>query len=243
MKNKLLIGTIFVLALFLSATAALATGLPMFLSGTVEFNGELSANRPVVITDVNLAESWTVYTNENAVYQAVLNNFKDAQGRTVADGHTIHVDACDVNLNSQCRQTVVASYDPIDVDFDIAIDDAQIPDKECPAPIVCDACPVVDECQEPESDGVSFWYMIATGLAGLGVGSYFIKRKEALSKGVGLKFYTGRDGSEKIFHKHPGIKGYHNPETRHIDADERHPKGELTPKYEKDSDGEWYYVE
>ncbi len=84
-------------------------------------------------------------------------------------------------------------------------------------------------------------YAIATFLAGLGIGGIYIKRKEALSKGVGIKIYTKRDGSESVIHKHPGIKGYHDPKTSHRVSYEKHPSGELTPKYVKDEQGVWRY--
>ena len=49
-------------------------------------------------------------------------------------------------------------------------------------------------------------------------------------------------GEEKALHKHPGIVGYHDPATRHRDEMERHPKGQLFPHYEKNSDGKWEYI-
>lgn len=111
-------------------------------------------------------------------------------------------------------------------------------------PKVCPEVPVCDTCPEPTDEG-NMWLVLITGLITLGVGGvggYFVKRKEALSKGIGIKIYTKRDGTENVLHKHPGITGYHEPNTSHRDVNEKHPRGELTPKFEKDVDGIWKYV-
>ncbi len=119
----------------------------------------------------------------------------------------------------------------------------------CPEPTICLSCPAQVVCPEPvtcpEPKGSTLAEIISTilvGLGGLGIGGYYIKRKEALSKGIGIKIYTKRDGTEGVYHKHPGITGYHDPNTSHRDVRERHPKGELTPKYEKNLEGNWEYV-
>ena len=123
--------------------------------------------------------------------------------------------------------------------------------NECPAEKTCPTtedknCPPCIESVCPETEGSGVWIIISSilaGLGGLGIGGYFIKRKEALSKGVGIKIYTRRNGAEGVYHKHPGIKGYHDPDISHRDKKERHPKGELTPKYNQEDSGDWVYEE
>ena len=75
-------------------------------------------------------------------------------------------------------------------------------------------------------------------------GAYSAKKGEAVinKKGTGYKVYVGNDGSIKETHKHPGTSGYHNIDTSHNPLYERHPKGEIDPKYEKDVDGTYKYV-
>ena len=120
--------------------------------------------------------------------------------------------------------------------------DCICPGQECPA------CPECKEtsCDVPEEDRGVFWLVVTgllAGAGGLGIGGYFIKKKEALGIGLGVKIYTKRDGTEGVLHKHPGIRGYHNPNTSHRDVRERHLKGETDPTYKKDSEGVWRYVE
>ena len=88
---------------------------------------------------------------------------------------------------------------------------------------------------------------IITGILSLagGIGIFFkiFNNKILLSGNTGLKTYRGRDGTLKIYHKHPGTRGYHNPETSHRDP-EKHPRGMIDVKdgYQKNSSGEWEYV-
>jgi len=47
------------------------------------------------------------------------------------------------------------------------------------------------------------------------------------------------NGVDTAYHQHPLVSGYHNPNTIH--KIEPHAKGELLPKYMKDSAGKWHY--
>ena len=116
----------------------------------------------------------------------------------------------------------------------------EIVQNVCPKPVVC---PEEKVCDTTDSEDGSLWGYIAGLLAALagGFGGFFVKKKEAMGKRIGVKIYTKQDGSEGVYHKHPGIKGYHSPNTIHRDSNERHPKGELTPKYTKDETGIWNY--
>lgn len=128
----------------------------------------------------------------------------------------------------------------------------------CPKPITCPEekvcpeekiCPTVDICPEekvcPDCDGMGFFIILTMifGAAVGGTGIYFFKKGEAVVKGVGIKTYVSTDGKVKILHRHFGILGYHNPETSHRVTYERHPKGEMTPLYEKDENGVYKYVQ
>jgi len=124
----------------------------------------------------------------------------------------------------------------------------------CPDPETCPECNVatcedicVEEicpevvCEEvvcPECEGVSWtaglWMLAMAILGGLG-GTYFT-RNQTLFGNVGIKRYK-----DKVLHRHPGIRGYHDPMTSHRDKKERHPKGEVNPKFEK-VDGVWTFT-
>ena len=116
------------------------------------------------------------------------------------------------------------------------------PTLTCPAEKVCDECPAVDDnvCDCPESDcDSSLAYLIGVlGLVAGGLGTYYLKRKDAkMPNGTFIKF-----GGAGTKHLHRGIRGYHKPSVEHREKHERHPKGELDPKYEKGADGVYRYV-
>ena len=67
-------------------------------------------------------------------------------------------------------------------------------------------------------------------------------KKQTYRCRICYKIYTNRNGERTRQHRHPGIRGYHEPLTSHRVAKERHPKGQLDPEYEKDASGEWAYV-
>ena len=241
MKNKTLFAILLVIAISITATSALAQEMfPMVVYGEVDINNAIANGRPVEITDINLNHMWTIYTHQDGKFSATLNNYKDDIGRYITSGHTIQIDVCNYKLDSSCRKTVQASTTPTEINFDIDVTDDAIPEIKCPL-CVCDIC---EDCPEDE-DGLDWMTALIGTLIGLGVGgtsTYFLKKKEAINSGNGLKFYKKRDGTTAIYHKHPGTTGYHDPNVRHQDEDERHLKGELNPQYEKE-DGEWYYVE
>ncbi len=115
---------------------------------------------------------------------------------------------------------------------------------------VCEPCdPTVDEdCPEVPVDGkgLGFWGILSyilVGLGGLGIGGKYIKKAESEWHGGGLKTYEKRDGTIAIDHKHHGLRGYHDPMTSHREKHEKHPRGEMTPKYEKDDTDTWVYVD
>ncbi len=117
----------------------------------------------------------------------------------------------------------------------------QEPCKTCETSTPCEVCDVPEPC--PDTGGVA--PAVVTGIIALLLGSggmYFLKRGEIAVKGTGVKIYTNRKGERVRQHKHPGTRGYHNPNTQHREKKERHPEGHLDPEYEKDDSGEWAYV-
>lgn len=122
---------------------------------------------------------------------------------------------------------------------------------ECPEPEPCPTieeqlpyfCPEIDElcqsefeekcelicgeCPEPTEDYNWAWGLIVGILAGAGGSAWALRNRMFSTKNTGYKRYVGRDGTEKIFHKHPGIKGYHDPEISHRDAWEKHLRGQI----------------
>ncbi len=124
-------------------------------------------------------------------------------------------------------------------------------DTVCPETTNCSeptTCPEEKVCEEPicptippgTSPGEYITLIIGLALAGVG-GAYFTKNK-TMSKGVGIKTYLKRDGTTAVLHKHPGTTGYHDPIRSHTPEQEKHEKGQMFPKYEKDASGAWKYV-
>ncbi len=119
------------------------------------------------------------------------------------------------------------------------------PIKACDVCNPCEECPPVEPVDCPKTDGTGLSTTIILALVGVligGGGMYYFKKGETNVKGTGVKIYVNRKGERTRQHKHPGIRGYHNPLSMHRVAKERHPKGELDPEYQKDDKGEWKYV-
>lgn len=267
MNKKLLFFISFLLLCIMTMKVG-ALSLPMVVSGEVVIDGSAYGNQEITITDYNLnSYSWTTTTLNNGRYMVVLNNLKDAQGRYVNAGHIIYIDACDVTLNTACRKTITAGYDPIDLSwYNLGVSDistgaintediAWCNNNVCTS---CDPCPECEDCEEPEcaevicpiitdcdpcpecpGEGFPWLETIigASGLiVGLGAGGYFTKNK-VWGLRNGIKRYRKADGTEAVLHKHPGIRGYHDPKITHRDAHERHLKGQLNPHYKKAIEG------
>ncbi|GAG06257.1 unnamed protein product, partial [marine sediment metagenome] len=111
-------------------------------------------------------------------------------------------------------------------------------EKTCPS---CEVCSDVT-CPTPEDSGDAGAIIIAIiGIAlGGGAGVYFT-RNQTLGLRGGLKLYNKSDGTVGVYHKHPGIRSYHDPSVSHRDEKERHPKGQLHPHYVKNESGVWVY--
>lgn len=238
---------------------------PLVISGEAKFGGVLYINTQVTIED-DQGSKWFVYTTSSGIYIIDASNLRRADMSYVSSGDTLTLTVCPKTVTG-CSKSVIVSNIPKTVNFNVAADPTIVnpPDDsnddtsdddsdtdngdsndidcgDCDISLICPECPKCGVCPTiPE--GTELWKLIVGALIALGLGGaggYLIKRKEAMSKGVGLKIYTGRDGKEKVLHKHPGIKGYHDPFVSHRVKQERHDKGELTPKYIKEA-GVWVY--
>lgn len=227
---------------------------PMITSGQVVLDGEANNDVRVSLYVPRLDYTFYTTTANEGVYQFVWNALHDNWGRNVIDGEAVVISVCEASINPACSKDSIASSVPQRVDFSLGdglVDGVPLseyvpPPRNDLPPADPEVTPPADEPEAPVDGELSFslWQVIA-GLviaAGAGgLGGFLVKKNEALHKGVGVKLYTGRDGKEKVVHKHPGIRGYHPTGTEHRLKRERHPKGMLNPMYEKASDGEWTY--
>ncbi len=128
-----------------------------------------------------------------------------------------------------CEDKVIEKYLPCD--------EKACKDITCNLAPCEDKCPPIVVCQQ--DDNFLAYLLGIIGILTGGASIYYLKRKDAkLPNGTFVKF-GGKNGP---LHLHRGIRGYHNPATSHREAHERHPKGEMDPKYEKDVDGVYRYV-
>ncbi len=120
--------------------------------------------------------------------------------------------------------------------------------KAC-TPVPCSPvpCTPVEDCPEQDcpEDGDLVGRIITGILSALGGAGIFFKlfnSKIFTSSNTGMKTYRGRDGDLKLHHKHPGTRGYHDPDISHR-SPETHPKGavDVANHYQKNSKGEWEY--
>ena len=130
-------------------------------------------------------------------------------------------------------------------------DVVECPALECPddlTPYDAESCKDVVICPSPEPiQGVDPIFIAIASILGIaggaGVWAKYANNKIFTGLRTGMKTYRGNDGTIKIFHKHPGTRGYHNPNTLHR-APETHPKGmvDVANRYQN-IDGKWNYVE
>ena len=137
--------------------------------------------------------------------------------------------------------TVTDTDTTSDTDITNTCGDCTCTPTNCGA-VTCPSCPACDNttCPEPDSNGILIGSLIAAIVVSGASGIYFTRNK-TLGKGGGLKEYKKTDGSIGLFHKHPGIRGYHDPKTSHRDKHEKHLSGQLRPQYEKNEKGVWVY--
>ncbi len=134
---------------------------------------------------------------------------------------------------------------PVVCDKQVACTEEECVATVCPPVVDCPTCPIIDCPEVPEDEGDLAARLITGVLSALGGAGIFFKlfnNKIFTSSNTGMKTYRGRDGTLKIHHKHPGTRGYHNPDTSHR-APETHPKGavDVANHYQKNSKGDWEY--
>jgi len=108
----------------------------------------------------------------------------------------------------------------------------------CPPKETCEVCEICEDEECPEEPQGILAYLL--GIAGVvvgGISTYYLKRKDAqMPNGTFVKF-----GGAGVKHLHRGIRGYHDPQTSHREAHEKHPRGETDPKYVKNDKGVYVY--
>ncbi len=114
--------------------------------------------------------------------------------------------------------------------------------EECNSMYPSDDCPIVPEGLTP---GQGVVYLIS--IISFGIGGYFAGKKLTageinLIKNVTYRTAIERDGDIREEHRHPGLRQFHSINTSHREANERHPKGEKFPRYEKDEAGVYNYI-
>ena len=276
---------IFAIAILLSSGIAHAGLLPLMVYGTVTFDNVAYYGQTVTLRDVRLDYSWTAQTNDGGVYQFTFNDLQTPSG-TPAEGDTIEVTVCPVDLNPNCKQTFVLSENPTQLNFALPTAQGLInpsncpacqcgggggsstqivyvnstcplpstvcPDPICPTPTTL-ACPVQQSCptcpeqqacpaqQCPTCETCQQCPVQQGGLLGILMG---LVGGAVASGGIVYLTFGNRklkivkvSGVDKVYHSHPGISGYHDPNTQHTDIDERHAKGELLPVYVKNASG------
>jgi len=253
---------IVIMILAISTVTAMSTPMPVSVKITNE--GVLSGYE---ITQRNTRTGEIIKTVTDgsgfALYDWSNSEFKWFPGDTIE----IQVTSCkdypsctqDVKIDSQGS--------PIYVQIDLTSEvPPECPDcPTCPDPVVCpepticpepEVCPADTTpyaecdscCAEPECPPATteaLIYMLVTGILGAAGGAAVFTRvfNNRMFTGMrtGMKVYRGLDGEIKVFHKHPGTKGYHDPNTVHR-GKEAHPKGmiDVADKYKK-VDGQWVY--
>lgn len=254
------------LLVFLTLMGSLAYAMPTFpmiISGSIINEGN-SEGIEVTLINVRTGEEMVCLTDSVGYFQFNPQNMvfgiKDGDDFEIeVEGETLIID--DFNYNT---------YAPYETEFDLtgkicpplicpkdttpyAECDSCCPEDTTPyescesccpeddTPYVhCDSC--CEDCPPPTVD--AFWILVAGILSAVGgAGVMFKYGNNKIFTGVrtGMKTYRGQNGELKIKHKHPGTRGYHNPEIMHRKP-ETHPKGmiDVSGHYEK-VDGEWRY--
>ena len=134
--------TLFLLSLIIVGLMTASAGLfPMIISGQVRFEGELGVGQQVKFSNLDKPGiSGEVRTNQNGVYQILLNNLRDSRGRETSDFDRIRLEVCPESLNPDCVKVLEEAIEsvPQTVNFDVNV----------PAPrqtFVCSNGDIVDD--------------------------------------------------------------------------------------------------
>lgn len=254
MKRKIIFG---MLTWFLFLSIVLAVPMPpQPIGGKLDAPYVSVEDIRVMLTNLNTGETKNIYSNNNGEWLVDWANTQYGY----AGGHEVEVVVWFCKEEAICTKTVTIEGEPIFVYFDLSsvlvpVECPPCPDpteEECrdlyPCPVtttitttICPECeelnaenclPFCEECLCPDA---TFNY-VATAIISLflGMGAY--------RYGFGIKTYTKRTGEVVTQHKHHGIIAYHDPSVLHKNPRIRHPRGEVSPKYKKASDGKWEYV-
>lgn len=268
--KKIILPLILTLMLLAVAVNA-APSFPLVISGHIKNEGALYGFE-VTLTNVNTGESLVQTTNDGGHFLFDVSNIKggirdgdifevevlehkitidDFNYDTYApyeisfDFHDIECPKCEVCEKCPACPEDVTPYD--ECDSCCPTIEEQLPyfcpeiDELCQSEFEEKCKLICEELPQPE-DYDWAWYVIVGILCSSGATAFLLKNRIGLSYNTGFKIYKGRNGEEIKVHKHPAIRGYHNPNTQHQDINIRHPRGQLICKYEK-VDDRWLYKE
>jgi len=242
-----------VMAMLVMAVGATAQTLPMIIAGNIITDGSPGGYK-VTCTNMRTDRSATFITDINGHFQFNPQNFPE--GVLVGDDFKISVGGESVTVND-------LGYNPVVIKIDLTGKEICPEPKECPDCPVCEECPedttpyedcdsccsviCADcdsccECPEPEESFDWAWGIIIGILAGAGGSAYALRNRMFTTIRTGLKRYVNDYGVEKLLHKHPGIRGYHNPDIVHRNKNIAHPKGQIIVNYKKDENGNWKFT-
>jgi len=262
MNYKILFGIIASLLLTLSTVTALTMPHPVYgvikdgdtpLAGVqIQYNNYNTGNEFLTVTTSNgfyqfeLANVDPEYRNGDSVRIALVSCIGAADcsvSETLSGGaNRIDFNVADVidQITYICSDgSQVADLDDCpttDIDLPICEDCICTP-GECEDIVPCEVCLECEEC--PEDDDAKFPWLILIcsiiGSAGAATGvTYYVRKDYNSVKGVTVKTRLDRNGNEVITHYHRGLRNYHDPKVSHNrESWERHPKGCLYPKYER----------
>ena len=240
---KLIISMFLVSILLIGSVSAII--LPLPISGRITNEGDLQGIE-VSITNLNTGETQVVHTTSRGgyLYDWANSIHKYSHG----DRFRIVV--------SELVAEFVFDGAPIEADFDLTGIECPVceeceacdpciyecpedttPYRECdsccPEPPKCPECVCeYEECPDCPVDYSWAWTLIAGLLVGAGGSAIALNNRIFTAKGTGYRRYVGRDGEEKLLHKHPGIRGYHDPNILHRSPWEKHPKGQVVTDWE-----------
>jgi len=249
------------LALMLMGSIVGAQSMPTIIDGFIENEGPTDGFE-VTIECVQTGDTQTVTSEKHGYFQFPMNiNWRGGddfivtcEGKSVEVNDVYPGDVRNIGFDftgegvcpscPECPVCEVCDECPKDT----------TPYAECDS--CCETCPedttpyneedcVNFICTDCEDDMNIIWATLFSIIAAAGGATVMFKfgnNKVFTGVRTGMKIYRGRDGNLKIYHKHPGTKGYHNPEITHRKP-ENHPKGMIdVAKHYQKIDSEWRYL-
>lgn len=145
-------------------------------------------------------------------------------------------DGSEVSDLDDCPEVIVD--DPITCG-DCVCTSTQCEDVVCEEPEPCTPEACDDICSDEEYSFPWLEAMISIiGAAGIASGvTYYVRKDYNTVKGVTVKTRLDLNGNEVVTHHHRGLRTFHDPKVSHTrEPWEKHPRGCLYPKYERNPD-------